>query len=101
VPTRAVKHLRGRWLDRVLPDGLRPAMIYFYRRAADTRMCETRLEPDGPGFELRIIEGRDSHVERFDDVTALAHREHELRQEWRLSGWRTIESDDDDVEEDR
>ena len=34
-------------------------MIYFYRRAADTRTCETRLEPDGPGFELVVIEARE------------------------------------------
>lgn len=71
-------------------------MIYFYRRAADTRTCETRLEPDGPGFELRVSDGRDLRVERFDDVRALANREHQLRYEWRLSGWRTIEADEDD-----
>ena len=70
-------------------------MIYFYRRAADTRTCETRLEPDGPGFELVVIDGRESRVERFADVTALATREYELRHEWLLNGWRTIGPDDD------
>jgi len=74
-------------------------MIYFYRRAADTQMCETRLQPDGPGFELRIVDGPDSHVERFDDVIALANREHELRHQWRLNGWRTIESDEDECDD--
>ena len=70
-------------------------MIYFYRRAADTRICETRLEPDGPAFELIVIDGRESRVERFADVRALATRECELRHAWLLSGWRTIGPDDD------
>jgi hypothetical protein len=70
-------------------------MIYFYRRAGDTRICETRLEEDGPGFELRVVDGRDAHVEHFDDVRALVNREHELRHEWRLNGWRPLDSDDD------
>jgi hypothetical protein len=76
-------------------------MIYFYRRAGGTRICETRLDPEGPGFELRVIDGRDSHVECFDDARALADRECELRHEWCLNGWRTIDSEDDDVDEDR
>lgn len=70
-------------------------MIYFYRRAADTRTCETRLEPDGPGFELVVIEGRETRVERFTDVRELATRESELRHQWLLNGWRTIGPDDD------
>ena len=70
-------------------------MIYFYRRAADTRTCETRLEPDGPGFELIVIDGRETRVERFTDVRELATRECELRHEWLLNGWRTIGPDED------
>lgn len=70
-------------------------MIYFYRRAADTRTCETRLEPDGHGFELVINDGRESRVERFADVRALEARECELRHEWVLNGWRTIGPEDD------
>ena len=73
-------------------------MIHFYRRAADTRICETRLEPDGPGFELIVIDGRETHVERFADVTSLASRESELRHAWLLNGWRTIGPDDDSDE---
>ena len=75
-------------------------MIYFYRRAADTRICETRLEPDGPGFELVVNDGRESRVERFADVRELTTRESELRHEWLMHGWRTIGPDDDvdDVE---
>jgi hypothetical protein len=70
-------------------------MIYFYRRAADTRTCETRLEPDGPGFELIVNDGRETRVERFTDVTELTTRECELRHQWLLNGWRTIGPDDD------
>jgi hypothetical protein len=65
-------------------------MIYFYRRGGDTRACETRLEPDGPGFELIVVDPREPLVERFDDVRALTNRESELRQSWLLNGWRTI-----------
>ena len=70
-------------------------MIHFYRRAADTRICETRLEPDGPGFELIVIDGRESRVERFADARELATRECELRHTWLLHGWRTIGPDGD------
>jgi hypothetical protein len=73
-------------------------MIYFYRRAGDTRICETRLEPDGPGFELVVIEGRESRVERFTDVRELATRESELRHAWLLNGWRTLDEEHDEVE---
>jgi len=70
-------------------------MIYFYRRGADTRACETRLEPGGPGFELIVVDAREPRVERFDDVRALANRESELRHAWLLNGWRTIGPADD------
>jgi len=70
-------------------------MIYFYRRAGDTRICETRLDPDGPGFELVVVDGQDSRVERFDDATAMASREHELRHAWLLNGWHTTDPYDD------
>ena len=73
-------------------------MIYFYRRAGDTRTCETRLEADGPGFELIVMEGQDSRVERFDDPRALAHREYELRHAWLLHGWRAMDEYDEDDE---
>jgi hypothetical protein len=73
-------------------------MIYFYRRAHDSRSCETRIEPNGPGFDLIVTEGRDERVEHFDDAGELAIREHQLRHEWRLNGWREVEDDfgDDD-----
>jgi len=70
-------------------------MIYFYRRAGDTRTCETRLEPDGPGFELVVVDGHDSRVERFDDVRDLASRAHELQHAWMSHGWRTIGPEDE------
>jgi hypothetical protein len=74
-------------------------MIYFYRREGGTLMCETRLEPDGPGYELVITEGRDSRVEHFDEISALVNREYELRHAWLLNGWRTLDADDD-IDED-
>jgi hypothetical protein len=70
-------------------------MIYFFRRAGDTRSCETRLQADGPGYELVVTDGSDSHVEQFEDVASLVAREYELRQVWRMFGWRTLDPLDD------
>jgi hypothetical protein len=70
-------------------------MVYFFRRASDTRICESRLEPHGPGFELIVTEGRDSQIERFSDPRDLMMREEELRRTWSMHGWRTIDPDDD------
>jgi hypothetical protein len=75
-------------------------VIYFYRRGTNTRSCETRLEPDGPGFELIVVDVRGSRVEHFADVSALANRENELRHAWLLNGWRTIGPDDEPDEKD-
>ena len=71
------------------------AMIYFYRRAGDTRMCETRLEADGPGYELVVTDSDQSRVEHFEDVAALVAREYELRRVWQMHGWRTVDPFDD------
>ena len=75
-------------------------MIYFFRRAGDTRMCESRSEQDGRGYELIVTEGRHSHVERFNDSQSLANRQCELRYAWLAHGWRDAapadESDQDE-----
>lgn len=70
-------------------------MIYFYRRAGSTRSCETRLEPDGSGFELVVMDGDQPYVEHFQDLRALVARQHELGQVWQMHGWRTIDPFDD------
>jgi hypothetical protein len=64
------------------------AVIYFFRRAGDTRSCESRLQPDGHGYELVVTDGEKSRVETFDDVEALVRRQNELRQVWYAHGWR-------------
>jgi hypothetical protein len=75
-------------------------MVYFFRRAGDTRMCESRSEPHGLGYELIVTEGRQSHVERFKDSQSLANRQCELRYGWLAHGWRDVapagEMDDDE-----
>jgi len=74
-------------------------MVYFFRRAGDTRMCESRSERDGLGYQLIVTEGRQSHVERFTDPQSLANRQCELRYAWLSHGWRDVapadEMDDD------
>ena len=62
-------------------------MIYFFRRGADVVTCETRLDADGPGFELVVTENGEARAERFASVAAMLHREHELVQAWRAQGW--------------
>ena len=70
-------------------------MIHFFRRAGDTRTCETRLEPEGSGYELIVSDGHDSRIEHFADVGALVAREYELRQVWFAHGWRTVDPYDE------
>jgi hypothetical protein len=70
-------------------------MIYFYRRAGTTLTCETRLEPEGPGFELVVTEGPESRVEHFEDACTLFDRQTELRRTWGATGWRVIDPYDD------
>jgi hypothetical protein len=72
------------------------AMIYFFRRASDTRSCELRLQADGAGFELVVTDAAGAYVEQFDDVAAVIAREYELRQRWQMHGWRTLDPFDDE-----
>ena len=52
--------------------------------------CETRLNPDGPGYQLVVTRGPDTQLEPFDALPDLLSREHELLQEWRAQGWTEI-----------
>jgi len=74
-------------------------MIYFFRRAGDTRTCETRFAPKGLGYELVVTEGRRSHVEVFKDPQAMADRQSELRYDWLVRGWRDA-TPPDEIEDD-
>ena len=51
-----------------------------------------RLVPDGPGYELVIMEGARQRTERFGSMTALLSREHELLSAWRALGWQDVTS---------
>lgn len=63
-------------------------MVWFYTRGGDTRTCETRLAPDGDGYELVVTDASGTRVERFDELSGLLAREHELLATWRAQGWR-------------
>jgi hypothetical protein len=52
--------------------------------------CETRLNPNGPGFQLVITENARERIEDFDELADLLAREHELLQAWRAQGWRDV-----------
>ena len=65
-------------------------MLYFLRRGADALSCETRLNPDGPGFQLVITENSRERIEDFDELPPLLVREHELLAGWRAQGWREV-----------
>lgn len=65
-------------------------MLYFFRRGDATMSCETRLNPDGAGYQLVVTENGVSRVEGFDAVPKLLSREHELLAAWRAQGWRDI-----------
>jgi len=76
-------------------------MIYFYRRAGDRRTCETRLEPDGEGYELIVSDGAESRTEHYEDARELGDREVELRQRLFAHGWRAIDPFDEDVDDEK
>lgn len=72
------------------PSATDPAVLYFFRRGDSRLSCETRLNPDGPGFQLVIVENGDSRIEDYAELPALLSREHQLLQAWRTQGWRDV-----------
>ena len=65
-------------------------MIYFFRRGSESLTAETRLNPEGPGYQLLITEHGASRLESFETMATLLSREHELLQAWRAQGWRDV-----------
>jgi len=65
-------------------------MIYFFRRADAKLTSETRLNPDGPGYQLVITENDKTRIESFAELPKLLAREHELLQAWRAQGWADV-----------
>jgi hypothetical protein len=65
-------------------------MIYFFRRADVTLSSETRLNPDGAGYQLVITEDSKTRIESFTALPTLLAREHELLLAWRALGWRDV-----------
>jgi hypothetical protein len=61
--------------------------VYFFRRGDAAMSLETRLDPDGPGYQLVITEQGEMRVENFAELPSLLAREHELLQAWRAQGW--------------
>jgi hypothetical protein len=65
-------------------------VVYFFRRGDSKLISETRLNPDGPGYQLVVTENGAMHVESFDKLQQLLAREHELLLAWRAQGWRDV-----------
>ena len=65
-------------------------MVYFFRRGDVRLSAETRLDPDGPGFQLVIVENGETRIESFTELPKLLAREHELLQAWRAQGWQDV-----------
>ena len=65
-------------------------MIYFFQRGDTKLASETRLNPDGSGYQLVITENAKTRIESFADLAKLLAREHELLLAWRAQGWREI-----------
>jgi hypothetical protein len=65
-------------------------VLYFFRRDGEAIACETRLNPDGPGFQLVITENGNARVEDFAELAVLLEREDELLRAWRTQGWRDV-----------
>jgi hypothetical protein len=65
-------------------------VIYFFRRGAQAKQCETRLDSTGEGFELVVTDDGQERIEKFDTIGDMLAREHELLQAWRAQGWMDI-----------
>ena len=65
-------------------------MVYFLRRGDAALTCETRLDPEGPGYQLVIGENAHEQIESFAALHDLLAREHELITAWRAQGWRDV-----------
>lgn len=65
-------------------------MVHFFRRGDQKLSAETRLNPNGPGYELVISEDAVEHIESFETLPQLLAREHELLLAWRAQGWRDM-----------
>jgi len=63
-------------------------VLYFFRRGDSTLTCETRLNPQGPGYQLVLTESEHERIENFAELRNLLAREHELLRAWRAQGWR-------------
>ena len=63
-------------------------VVWFFALGHERRACETRLALEGPGYELIVSDSSGSHVERFDELSKLLGREHEIIAAWRAQGWR-------------
>jgi hypothetical protein len=64
--------------------------LYFFRRGDAAMSLETRLDPDGPGYQLVVVENDATRVEAFSELPRLLAREHELLLAWRAQGWRDV-----------
>ena len=62
-------------------------MLYVFTRGSQRKTCETRLSPDGAGYELVVAENGIEHIDRYASMERLLAREHELLQAWRAQGW--------------
>ena len=62
-------------------------MLYVFERGRERKTCETRLSPDGTGYELVVAEDGVERVDRYTSMERLLAREHELLQAWRAQGW--------------
>jgi hypothetical protein len=66
------------------------AVLCFFRRGDVTLTCETRLNPDGPGYQMVITEQAQERIENFTELPKLLAREHDLLMAWRAQGWRDV-----------
>jgi hypothetical protein len=63
---------------------------YRFWRGSDLVECDTRRNPDGPGFLLVVTQNGVEHVELFPSIPLLLEREHQWLTAWRAHGWREV-----------
>ena len=63
-------------------------MFYFYKRGLDTVQCEVRASPDGPGYEIAVVESNGvERLERFATSEQVHARWLEIHNRFEREGW--------------
>jgi hypothetical protein len=63
-------------------------VFYFFKRGTETLRCEVRSAPDGPGYEIVIVQPNGKEMtERLHTSEEVHKRWLELHEKFQQEGW--------------